>query len=200
MKKFVPLTLSAAFLLGGIMAVPVSAAANTTPVTWDFAQGMGAWKFNGLWNYDGKPAVTYDTSIGQGAIKVSVDFSQKSKESWSEVKISDGAVNTATPLKLDNCNYLTYDFYYNPAKLVVGSFKTKLYIKSSNGQEVVNVCPDIDTASGIDVPGTNLKKVKVKVPFSAVTADAVDLEISIVGSFTNYKGDVYIDNITLGQK
>ncbi|WP_196600946.1 hypothetical protein [Pectinatus frisingensis] len=200
LKKVLPLALSAVLFTGGLPAVTVFADAATTPITWDFSQGLGAWKFNGIWDYSGTPTVTYDSSVGDGAIKIAVDYSNVSKESWSEVKLSDGDINPNTPLKLDNCNYLTFDFYYNPSSMHVGSFKTKLYIKSSDGKEVVNVCPDIDLASGLSVPGTSLKKVKVKVPFNAVTADAVDLEVSVVGSFTDYKGDVYVDNITLGQK
>ncbi|SEP14741.1 hypothetical protein [Propionispora vibrioides] len=197
LKKFIPVILSAAFLLSGFLTVPVAAATELT--VWNFAQGADGWASGGVWNYDGAPTISYDEKIGDGSIKLDVDFHKKVKESWSEVKLHNSAIDSS-PLALDGCDLLTFDFYFNPSKLTNGSFKAKIYMKSDSNVEVVNVCPDINVLAASPVEGTELKKVKVSVPLQAVTAKVVYFDFSVVGSYTSYKGEIYVDNIALGKR
>ncbi len=198
LKKVIPVILSAAFLLSGFATVPAAAATQLT--AWNFAQDADGWAPGGVWNYDGTPVIVQDAKLGEGALKLSVDFHTKFKDSWSEVKLHNSSVTTGSPLVLDGCNMLTFDFYFNPKNMTNGSFKTKVYMKSDANVEVVNVCPDIETVSARPVDGTDLKKVKVRVPFQAVTGNIVYFDFSIVGSYTNYKGEVYVDNIALEKR
>lgn len=196
-KKIMPVALSAAFLMGSFLTTNVSAA--ELPA-WDFSKDAGGWVSGGVWNYDGAPTISYDEKFGGGALKLDVDFHKKFKESWSEVKLHDSSASADSPLVLDGCDLLTFDFYYNPKNQTNGSFKTKIYMKSDAGVEVVNVNPDISLVAAQTVAGTDLKKVKVLVPFKAVSANVVYFDFSVVGSYTNYKGEIYIDNIELKKR
>ncbi|AJQ29746.1 Carbohydrate binding module 27 [Pelosinus fermentans JBW45] len=178
------------------MATSVSAAELPS---WDFSKDAGGWASGGVWNYDGAPTISYDEKIGDGSIKLDVDFHKKIKESWSEVKLHNSA-SDSSPLVLDGCDMLTFDFYFNPNNMTNGPFKAKIYMKSDANVEVVNVCPDINVLAASPVEGTNLKKVKVSVPFQAVTANVVYFDFSVVSSYTNYKGEIYVDNIALGKR
>lgn len=197
LRKMIPMALSAAFLMGSFMATSVSAAELPS---WNFAQSTDGWVSGGVWNYDGTPNISHDAKIGEGAIKLDVDFHTKFKDSWSEVKLHADSASVASPLVLDGCDLLTFDFYYSPKNMTNGSFKTKVYMKSDANVTVVNVCPDISFNGAQSVAGTELKKVKVMVPFQAVSANIVYLDFSVVGSYTNYKGEIYIDNITLKKR
>lgn len=194
--KVMPLVLAVVFLMGSFIASNVSA---TELPSWDFSKDAGGWASGGVWNYDGAPTISYDEKIGDGSLKLEVDFHKKLKDSWSEVKLHNSA-SVGSPLVLDGCDLLTFDFYYNPTKMTNGSFKTKIYMKSDAGVEVVNVCPDISFTAAQSVEGTDLKKVEVLVPFQAVSANIVYFDFSVVSSYTNYKGEIYIDNITLKKR
>ena len=198
LRKVLPLTLSAAFLLAPFAGQEVYAAAKTQlqEQVWDFSQGQGSWKYNGKWAYQGEPVFSYDKTAGKGALKLDVDFTPDVEAGWSELKLADSSVSAATPRDISGYNRVSFDFYYNPQSMKRGAFKTKLYIKAADGKEI-SACPDIDLKSAKAVEN-GLQKVHVEVPFDAVNAKAVDFEVSIVGSNTDYKGSLYVDNITLG--
>ena len=205
-KRILPLTLSATFLLSGLPGTYVPAALQSIcginsaraaeAQTWDFSNGLGSWHYGGIWDYSGTPELSYDAIIGNGAAKLTVDFTKNAKTSWSEIKLENGAL----PFALEGYNVVTYDFYFNPKSMSSGTFKTKLYMTSDKNQEVVNAYPDIALDSAEPVEGTDLKKVKVHIPFSPANVNIAYFMISIVGNNTDYKGDVYIDNITLGHE
>jgi len=207
-KKVFPITLSAAILFGGMSAVHVaefqaltaSVAEASPSKAWNFSKDIGAWQYSGNWEYSAAdPEVAYDRSFG-GSLKLPVDFTTDAQKSWSEVKITDGAINGTKPLVLSGQNMLSYDFYFTSDAMSSGSFKTKVYMKSIDGKEVVNAAPDIDLSKAVEVKGTNYKKVAVQVPFEAVDAKVNYMELSLVGSNNNYKGDVFINNINISKE
>ncbi len=206
LRRMLPLTLSASFLLSGLpenyLPAPLqgvctmSRATAAEAQTWDFSGGLGPWHYGGVWDYSGTPELTYDAAVGDGAAKLTVDFTNNAKKSWSEIKLENGAL----PLALEGYNVVTYDFYFNPKSMSSGTFKTKLYMTSDKNQEVVNTYPDIDLDSAEPIAGTSLKKVNVHIPFAPANANVAYFMISIVGSNTDYKGELYIDQITLGHE
>lgn len=125
------------------------------------------------------------------AIKLSVDYTKDSGASWSEFKIMNWLND---PVSFGGYNTLTYDFIYNPSKMTAGGFQTKLFISEKDGKEVVNAFDKINLDDAVDIGG-GLKKSKVTLKFDSKDSNVSSITIGIIGSNTNYKGDIYIDNI-----
>ena len=197
LKRVLPWTLSAAFLFAPFGVEQVEAAqAQVQAQVWDFVQGAGLWKYSGKWAYQGDAVLSYASGIGNGSLKLDVDFSKDVEEGWSEVKLANGGVSASSPLDLTGYNHVSFDFYYVPQAMHKGSFKTKLYMKMADGREV-SACPDIDLKTAVKA-GNGLQKVHVDVPFAATDGKVVDFELSVVGCNTDYQGSLYLDTITLG--
>ena len=163
-------------------------------LTWSFddeEQGMGGWNFGGVWSHQGNPEISYTSSIGNGALKLNLDFTNDTEVSWSEVKLQN---DFKEKININGYNVLTYDFIYNPQSMTMGSFKTKLY---SDG--AIDSYEDIKLLELEDIEG-GLKKARVKVKFPSVNKEIESLTLSIIGVNSNYKGDIYIDNIQLYQE
>ena len=169
-----------------------------TRKVWDFSSGLGSWSYDGRWpvlNPD-PTKLAYDSTVGGGSARLTAAMNVS--QNWDEIKLG----NNVDTFNLNGYNILTYDLYYNPKAMMTGSFKTKLYMKSDAGKDIVNQTPDIDLSSAQDVTvnGTAYKKVTVSVPFSTADANIVYTGVSIVGYDNDYNGDFYVDNITLDQK
>ena len=163
-------------------------------LTWSFddeEEGICGWNLGGVWAHQGNPEVSYTSSIGNGALKLKLYFTNDTEVSWSEVKLQN---DFKEKININGYSVLTYDFIYNPQSMTMGSFKTKLY---SDG--AVDSYEDIKLLEVEDIEG-GLKKATVKVKFPSVNKDIESLTLSIIGVNSNYKGDIYIDNIQLSQE
>ncbi|MDU4884161.1 CIA30 family protein [uncultured Clostridium sp.] len=157
-------------------------------ISWNFdnkEDGVCGWKAGGSWAYDGPINISYENF----SLKLEVDYSDNIENGWSEVKIQN---NLEKPININGYNILTYDFIYNPNYMSTGSFQTKLSIDGA-----VDTSASINIENSIEIDG-GLRKAKAIVKFKAVDKDIENITIGIVGSNVNYKGDIYIDNITLG--
>ena len=165
-----------------------------TDLEWNFNIDASGWSYGGAWAYNGPTdnVVNYDAStIGSGALKLSVDYSNDSSVSWSEFKINN---NLNSSIDFNGYNILTYDFIYNPSKMTQGAFQSKLFINGAvDSYDVIN----LDNATDI---GDGLKKAKVTIKFDSKDVEIDAVTIGIIGANTNYKGDIYIDNIKLSQE
>ena len=155
---------------------------------WTFDNDAEGWKYQGSWAYTGTEDVTYDKSLQ--ALKLGVDYSGDVNSSWSEFKI-DTYMNKA--VNIADYNYLSFDFIFNPENMTTGVFKAKLFIP--DGPDV-NEDIDLDDAEDL---GDGLKKVKVTLKFDSANIDTNSVALGIVGSNTDYKGALYIDNIAFGK-
>lgn len=163
-------------------------------INWNFdneEQETEGWNFGGVWAHQGNPEVSYDLNIGGGSLKLKLDFTNDIEATWSEVKLQN---NFEYPININGYNVLTYDFIYSPSSMTMGSFKTKLY---SDG--AIDSYEDIKLLELEDIEG-GLKKAKVKVKFPSVNKEIESLTLAIIGVNTDYKGDIYIDNIELSQE
>ena len=164
------------------------------PIEWNFDNesiGTSNWNYGGSWDYTGGDVpVSYDKTVGEGALKLDVNYINDISKSWSEVKIQN---NLAEAKNFNGYNELTYDFIYDSNKLTTGNFKTKLFITGLADKSM-----DIDTDSSEDI-GNGLKKVKVKLEFTSKNVEVSSIIIGIIGSSTNYSGPIYIDNISFRQ-
>ncbi len=210
-RKVLPFVLSAAFavtVVSGTVEVPftqgtplqaATAYASTTKA-WDFTKDIGAWQYSGNYNYNGKAVpVAYDPAFG-GSLKATVDFSKDSDATWSEVKLTDASITSATPIELNNSNTLEFDLYYDPSKIGGDSLlKVKVFGKDANGEEVINDLADnIGMQFAKPVEGSNFKRVHVKVPFmDTFTGKLGHLEVSIVSYLSSYNGDIYINSLKM---
>lgn len=163
-------------------------------MVWNFDSDAEGWSYEGMWAYKGPTdnVVNYDDkTIGSGALKLSVDYSNDSSVSWSEFKISK---NLGEETSFNGYNILTYDFIYDPSKMTTGAFQTKLFISDS-----LNTYDKIDLTNAEDI-GDGLKKAQVTLKFSSKDVSANSIILGVIGSNTDYKGDIYIDNIKLSQE
>ena len=156
---------------------------------------MGGWKYGGIYSYAKKPEL-YADAMFDGSIKVGLDFTENTADGWSEVKVEYGKC----PLDISGYNVLSYNLYFKPENMSKGSFKAKLYGKSVDDQEVINLCPDLNISKAVDA-GNGYKCLPVKIAFKAVDTSLSYFCLSIVGCNTDYKGDMYIGQLALtGEK
>ncbi|MDR3284579.1 MAG: hypothetical protein LBS97_05325 [Treponema sp.] len=165
-----------------------------------FAAGPGVWTFDSaadvakwsvaageFWQYSGEPSIKFDSKIaGSGSLRIDLDFSPASNQNdWSEPKIK---TVISPPLNMEGYTDFTFDFYFDPSKRTKGGFKTKIF--SNGGLEANGVIGDAgeELANGyIHTMGT--------IKMNAQEFPIDNLTFSIVGSGTDYKGPVFIDNI-----
>ena len=207
LKKIIPLTLSAGILTAvpaftqavlPIEIVSMAEAAAPAAVQWQVGKDMAGWKFGGVWAYNGEPEMAADSAFG-GSIRIGADFTGNVNDGWSELKLENAGA-AASQLDLSGYNTLSFNLYYSPDSMTQGSFKLKLYVKSTDEQEVINLCPDVDLSKGKDA-GNGMKCVPVQVNFKPVEAKTAYFCLSLVGCNTDYKGDFYINGLQLtGEK
>lgn len=167
---------------------------SVSPIQWNFDSDANGWSYGGQWAYNGPidSVINYDASTtGSGALKLSLDYSKDSGASWSEFKISKD-LGAAT--SFNGYNVLTYDFIYNPSEMTTGKFQTKFSAGDS-----LSATGEIDL-NNLENVGNGLKKAQVKIQFVPQNIEATSVTLGIVGSNTDYKGDIYIDNVKFDQE
>ena len=161
------------------------------PITWTFDNNDDGWNFGGAYSYSGPQEDVVGFDEEKQALRLDVDYSGNVGDSWSEFKIEKKF--EGEKLKLNGYNVLTYDFIYNPKNMSTGMFKTKLFITDGPNKDVV-----IDLSNGEDL-GNGLKKAQAVIEFNNADIEAESITLGLVGSNTDYKGSIYIDNIKLAQ-
>jgi len=171
------------------------------PVKWTFAldkellkfefsspDDIISWTNGGSWEYSGRLDIGYDDVLK--AMKVDLDYSNNANASWSEAKI---ACSFPSEQDLSGYNQASFDFIYDPAQMTKGSFAIKIVAGNKDAISSVELVNAQDYGNG-------LKKVTVVLEFKNDENRVSDLILGIVGQNTDYKGAVYIDNITFAYK
>jgi mannan endo-1,4-beta-mannosidase len=194
-------TLAAYFMTIAMTATmvqaPITANAaveNEKGLGWNFddsAKVLEGWKFGGSYAYNGPVEQVVDFDNSNKTMKLSVDYSKDSAASWSEFKIMNWFDE---PISFNGYSTLKYDFIYDPSKMSTGSFQGKLFVSDKDGKEVVNVFDKVNLDNAVDIGG-GLKKAKVTLKFDPKDSNISSVTMGIIGANTNYKGDIYIDNI-----
>ncbi|MGN0416199.1 MAG: glycosyl hydrolase [Agathobacter sp.] len=144
------------------------------------------------WKYDNTVTPAVAEINNSKALKLNLDYSKNSGETWSEAKIhktfKDG-------LDVSAYNQISYDLIYPAA--FDGAFKAKVFAKEESSDTKI-IEKDVSSFDITDL-GNGMKKAVVTVKFTPNTAKITDLTLGTVGVSTDFKGDVYIDNITLSQ-
>ena len=134
------------------------------------------------------PEVSYDANGGDGRLKVSLNYTSNSKESWSEAKVK---FTPKTPADISNYNQVSVDLIYPESSNI-----SKIKFFSNSG---IDKDTSIDSSEATDA-GNGYKKVTVTLGFSPSTTPMDDLTIGLIGANSTFVGDVYLDNLTLSQK
>src|SRR5699024_8234332 len=92
--------------------------------------------------------------------------------------------------KLAGATYLSCDFYYNPAAMTTGSFNMKAFANEA-----------FDVYKAVTMEGESLEngycKGSITLQFDPTTQEVGTLLLGVIGSMTDYTGDILLDNITL---
>lgn len=136
------------------------------------------------------PDISYDANEAakDGRLKVSLNYSKNSKESWSEAKVK---YTNADGVDVSNYNQVSVDLIYS-GENPVG--KMKFYTDG-----IINKDCTVDTTDAKDL-GNGLHKVTVTMGFSPTETPLKDLTIGLIGVKSSFIGDVYLDNLVLSQK
>ncbi|MDB2153206.1 glycosyl hydrolase [Clostridium butyricum] len=161
------------------------------PVSWSFDNSNEGWNFGGAYSYNGPQDNVVNFDEEKQGLRLDVDYSKNVGDSWSEFKIEKKF--EGEKLKLNGYNVLTYDFIYDPNCMTTGTFKAKLFITDGPNKDVA-----IDLSNAEDL-GNGLKKAQAVVEFNNADIEADSIILGLVGSDTDYKGSIYIDNIKLSQ-
>lgn len=152
------------------------------------------WKGEEGWAYfhggtaNAAPEVSYDANNGDGRLKVGLNYSANSAETWSEAKVK---FTPEQPADISNYNQLSVDLIY-PENSNIKKMKF-----CSEG--VIEKDCSINTSTAEDA-GNGYKKVTVTMDISPSTTPLKDVTIGLIGVSSDFVGDVYLDNLTLSQK
>ena len=152
------------------------------------------WKGEEGWAYfhggtaNAAPEVSYDANNGDGRLKVGLNYSENSAETWSEAKVK---FTPEQPADISNYNQLSVDLIYPENSNIK---KMKFFSEGGISKDC-----SINTSTAEDA-GNGYKKVTVTMDISPSTTPLKDVTIGLIGVSSNFVGDVYLDNLTLSQK
>lgn len=147
------------------------------------------WKNEDGWQY--KNTITPEVAEFNGSkmLKLNLDYTGCEGYSWSEAKIN----KSFDGYDISAYNRISYDIIY-PTE-ADGKLKAKVFAKNTDGTELINKDTSLTSEDYTD----DYKKAKVTIAFDPSSVKLTDMTIGTVGVNTSFKGDVYIDNITLSQ-
>jgi Beta-mannanase len=172
-----------------ISKVTKAASTSTVLKSWSFDKSEDGWYYGKGWEYKYQGAANSGVSYDAGKLKVDVDFTKDSGESWSSMA---ACVYDDAGMKLAGANKVSMDFYYDTSKMTTGNFIIKVFSNAG-----VNKYSAVDMEKAENVSGT-LKKVPFEMDFDTInSSDVKDFAVCIVGNQTDYKGSFWLDNIKL---
>ncbi|MBO5303433.1 MAG: InlB B-repeat-containing protein [Lachnospiraceae bacterium] len=152
------------------------------------------WVEDAGYAYEGGVSIAKENINGSQQMKVTLDYTGEAENTWSEAKIKKFF---AEGIDISAYNRLTYELTY--PKACAGNFKAKVYAKNQTEDvdtELINKYTGILETEDI---GNDLVKSVVEVSFSPNEKSVTELTLSIIGVNTEFKGDIYMDNIVFSQ-
>lgn len=159
---------------------------------WDFSDGPQGWVYDDSWAGDGYHGTgTCEQDPEKEMLKVSLDYSADVENGWSQTGISltDSAGIDYSPYKV-----LTFELYYDPNAYTTGQIAVKAYSDNVFQDQICNMNQGVVS----DVDG--LKMVTLSMICDAGYAQSEKPEtlmLIVIGNNTDYKGNIWIDNIKL---
>lgn len=153
-----------------------------------------AWKVSPGYQYTGESKLENRTIGDKTFLAATVDFSNDTDKGWSEPKFDYSHAETVPSLK--GYNAFVADVYYNPAGKTAGSFGHKLYAKSpTTEKEIINDDAALPAGEPAEIAGLEGYYKAEFVLEKKFQGDFQNLTFSIVGKNTDYKGEIYFDNM-----
>lgn len=203
LKRVLSIMVSASMAVtaGGVLPAPLQVSAAETTIIpvqyWDFSQDAAGWYYGDedwAYQYSGNEnsKVSYDEE--RDALKATVDYSKDSDISWSQAGIcfydNDG-------MNLAGVNNVTFDIFYDTSLRTKGGFSVKAFSNVGVDQHI-SIDPDMEEI----VEGTLVKN-QVSINFAALSEEkgsvVNDFTLALIGVNTDYKGDIWIDNVSLNK-
>ncbi|SES78356.1 glycosyl hydrolase [[Clostridium] polysaccharolyticum] len=159
---------------------------------WNFTTGADGWEYGTDWEYEYHGIENSSVSWDEGKLKATVDYSKDADQGWSQMAVKTWGSKT---FDLTGANLCSFDFYYDSSCKTQGKFQFKLFSSGAGIEQVVS----FDEKDAETVEGT-IKKVTVVTDIDLTGEDIAstyDFAICLVGSETDYVGDVWFDNIKL---
>lgn len=198
-KKGLALSLALAVGIGGIPlsgfagTAAVYAAEQTSLREFNFNDGISGWYYGAGWEYEYSGGEGSSVEADNGQLKFNLDYSGDKDKSWSQaVAVWEPADKKG--VNLCGATGALMEFFYDSSRMTTGSFAVKLYC-----DEGLDAYSDLDLSTAETVSGT-LKKLPVSIRFDALSEKASDvkkLALQIVGKNADYKGAVWIDNLSI---
>ena len=147
------------------------------------------WKNEDGWQYNNTITPEVAEFNGSKVLKLNLDYTGCEEYSWSEAKVN----KSFDGYDISAYNRISYDIIY-PTE-ADGKLKAKVFAKNTDGTELINKDTSLTSEDYLD----GYKKATVTIAFDPSSVMLTDMTIGTVGVNTSFKGDVYIDNITLSQ-
>lgn len=186
-----------AVFLTAVLACGLPVAARPSDVeevqrTWDFSDGAQGWVYDDSWageSYHGSGACEQDAE--REMLKVSLDYSADMENGWSQTGISftEGAGIDYSPYKV-----LSFDLYFDPEAYTTG----QLTIKANSDNVFQDQMCSMNQGVVTDVDGLKMVNISLLCDANAANSEKPQtLMLIIIGNNTDYKGDIWFDNIKL---
>lgn len=160
---------------------------------WDFSDGTQNWVYDDSWSgdsYTGETEFAWDEE--KQMLKLTVDFSGNADNGYSQIGVS---FPSEDGIDYSQAGGLDFDFYYDAAAYTTGDFTVKAFSDNVFRDQSVIVSQSLpeDTGDGLMMVNISLGSDA----YYANREHPKKLMLQIIGNNTDYKGDIWIDNITL---
>jgi len=162
--------------------------------SWDFEDagaGTAGWFLvpDEYWDFHGTAELSRDAStFGDGKLRLDIDFSKDAGSEWSEPKMK---MEFNPPL--EGIRTFTFDILFNPSFSKGGHFKSKIIVSNDKKQLADN---GSDAIVALDELPNGFVKGTVKLRIGSISSPVNNMLFSIAGYKTNYKGPIFIDNMS----
>lgn len=190
------MALAAAAVLAGFfvcsgIAFGEPAAGEITRV-WDFEDGDQGWAYDDSWagdSYQGEGGCEYDAD--KGMLRLKLDYSRNVNNSYSQTGI---CLEDEDGIDYSSYKVLNFDLYYDPTAFTTGQLSVKAFSNNIFGDQS---CRVMETPAE-DVDGLKLVNLSLSCDEKYTQREKPGkLMLLLVGEYTDYHGDIWLDNITL---
>ena len=162
--------------------------------SFDFNKGIDGWYYGAGWEWDYDSGKTTTIEAENGELRMNVDFSKNSSSGWSQ---TTAVYENKDGMNLTGSNQARVDLIYDEKNMTTGAIGVKLYTDEGLGAFGL-----ADMAQAVDL-GDGRKKTTVSFTFDSLGTESGKVKkfaIQLVGQNTDYKGAIWLDNLTIGQK
>ncbi|SCW74398.1 Carbohydrate binding module 27 [Lachnospiraceae bacterium C10] len=162
--------------------------------SFDFNKGIDGWYYGAGWEWDYDSGKTTTIEAENGELRMNVDFSKNSSSGWSQ---TTAVYENKDGMNLTGSNQARVDLIYDEKNMTTGAIGVKLYTDEGLGAFGL-----ADMTQAVDL-GDGRKKTTVSFTFDSLGTESGKVKkfaIQLVGQNTDYKGAIWLDNLTIGQK